>query len=287
MSSLRSVDSLHAGGASALYHDPAPVGVVAVALLLGTYGLFGLPVDVPLLVAGFSGVTLVYAADRVWTPSPEDRINRPERVAWIRAHRHWLTIETVGVFALGGAMLPYLEWTTLLFVGGFGVVAGLHVWPRSSDRPVLHGLAKPAGIAGAWAAGGALLPFVEARASMGMGAVLFFGYRALFILPNPMIADWGDRQGDADVGLATWASRWTLWGMRGVATGGLALAALGAVGWTILGATPLLVGIDAFGLLLMGGVVWGVEPTLPRDAFLADLVVAWPLVPALTAWMIV
>jgi hypothetical protein len=50
---------------------------------------------------------------------------------------------------------------------------------------------------------------------------------------------------------------------------------------------PGTLGIDAVGLLLMGGTVWGMDPTRPRDAFLADLVVAWPVVPGLAAWMIV
>ena len=272
---------------SALYHDPAPVGGVAVALLSGTHGLFGLPVDLPLLVVGFCGVTLVYAADRVWGPAPEDRVNRPDRVAWVRAHREWLAVETAALLAAGGALLPYLAWPTLLGTAALGSVAVLHVRSGAGERPALVGLAKPGAIATTWAAGGALLPFVEVGASVGIGALLFFGYRVLFILPNLLLADWGDRRGDIEAGLAPWAPRWTLRRVRWMATGGLVVAALGALGGSLVAAVPVLVGIDAVGLLLMGGAVWGLDPSRPRDAFLADLVVAWPVVPALAAWMIV
>ncbi len=105
--------------------------------------------------------------------------------------------------------------------------------------------------------------------------------------PNLLLADWGDRRGDIKAGLAPWAPRWTLRRVRWAATGGLAAAALGALGWAVVARAPVLVGIDAVGLLLMGGTVWGMDPTRPRDAFLADLVVAWPVVPGLAAWMIV
>jgi 4-hydroxybenzoate polyprenyltransferase len=287
MSLLRLVGRSKSEIVGALYHDPAPVGGVAVALLSGTYGLFGLPVDLPLLVVGFCGVTLIYAADRVWGASPEDRVNRPERVAWVRTHQGWLAVETAGLFAVGGALLPYLEGATLLWTAVLGSVAGLHVRSGAGEQPVLAGLAKPGAIATTWAAGGALLPFVEAGVPVGIGALLFFGSRTLFILPNLLLADWGDRRGDIKAGLAPWAPRWTLRRVRWTATGGLMIAALGALGWAAVARAPVLVGIDAVGLLLMGGTVWGLDPSRPRDAFLADLVVAWPVVPALAAWMIV
>jgi 4-hydroxybenzoate polyprenyltransferase len=271
----------------ALYHDPAPVGGVAVALLAGTYGLFGLSPDLPLLVAGFCGTTLLYAADRAWTETPEDRINRPERVAWVQAHARWLAVESAGLVALGGAMLPLLEWWTLVWTGILGSVAGLHLLPRGTKRPVLTGLPKPVVIAGTWAAGGVLLPLVEAGEPIGSGALLFFGDRWLFLLPNLLLADWGDREGDAEAGLAPWATSWSARQVRGSATALLLGAAAGSLVWAVSGTVPILAGVDAVGPVLMMGAVWGLDPTRPRDAFLFDLVVAWPLIPALLAWMIV
>lgn len=272
---------------AALCHDPAVVGGVAVALMLGTVGLFGLPVDLPLFVAGFCGTTLTYLVDRAWTNTPEDRVNRPGRVAWIRARSRWLTVETAALFAVGGAMLLYLERTTLLCTIGLGIVAGLHVLVRGTEQRSLPSLSKPVVIAAVWAAGGALLPLVEAGRPVGVEALLFFGYRGLFILPNLLIADWADRAGDAAAGLAPWAAGWTARQVRWIGTMSLLVAASGAAIWIAVGTIPLLVGLDAVGLVLMTGVVWGLDPERPRTAVLADLVVAWPLVPAFVAGMIV
>jgi 4-hydroxybenzoate polyprenyltransferase len=115
--------------------------------------------------------------------------------------------------------------------------------------------------------------------------VLFCGYRGLFVLPNLLLADWADRAGDAAAGLAPWAAGWTARQVQWIATGSLLVAAAGATIWAVVGTSPLLVGIDALGLILMAGVVWGLDPERPRTAVLADLVVAWPLIPALVAWM--
>jgi len=287
MSAPFSDRALKTGLGAALCHDPALIGAVAVGLMLGTIGLFGLPVDLPLLAAGFCGATLTYLVDRAWTDTPEDRVNRPERVAWVQAHTRWLAVETVVLFALGGAMLLYLEPATLLMVGALGGVAGLHVLFPGREGRSFGGVPKPISIAGVWAAGGTLLPLVEAGRPIGVGALLFFGYRGLFVLPNLLLADWADRAGDAAAGLAPWAAGWTARQVRWLATTSLLLAAMGAAVWGVAGTSPLLVGIDAIGLILMAGVVWGLDPERPRTAVLADLVVGWPLVPALVAWMIV
>lgn len=257
------------------------------ALLLGTYGLFGLDVDLPLLVAGFCGTALAYLVDRAWMPAPEDRINRPGRVAWVQSHAGWLAAETVVLVALGGAMVPYLHEATLAWTVALGGIAGVHVLHRSQEGASLLGIPKPVAIAGAWAAGAALLPLVEAGRPIGVGGLLFFGYRGLFILPNLLLADWADRAGDAAVGLAPWASGWTGRQVRRLATASLLGAAVGAAGWAVVASQPVLVVIDAVGLLLMMGVTWGLDPTRSRTALLADLVVGWPVIPALVAWMIV
>jgi len=271
-----------------LYHDPAPVGGVAVGLLLGTQGLFGLSVNIPLLLLGFCGTALAYAVDRMWADAPEDRANRPARVAWVNAHRGWLALETSLFVAAAGATLPYLRWPTLLGTALLGGLAVLHVGPRDQDALLVQGgLRKPITIAGAWAIGGTVLPILEAGQAVDLGVLLFAGYRFFFILPNVLLADWADRGGDAHAGLAPWATAWSIRQVRQAATGGLLVALGGAALWGLLGDSPLLVALDAVGLLLMLGMVWRSDPARPRDAFLADLVVAWPLVPALWAGMIV
>ena len=270
-----------------LYHDPAVVGGVAVALLLGTYGLFGIAVNLPLVVAGFCATTLVYAVDRGWRVPAEDRTNRPGRVAWVEGHRGWLKGEAGLLVALGGAMVPALEPRTLVGAGALGAVAMLQVAPGRSGRAGLTGLPKPLVIAATWAGGGGLLPLVEAGRPLGLDAALFGGYRFLFILPNLLLADWADRAGDAAAGLAPWTTGWTAGQVRRLATGLLLGAALVAAVWGARTPHPVLLSMDAWGLLLMLAVVWRRPAPHPRSALLADLVVAWPVVPALGAWMIV
>lgn len=270
-----------------LYHDPAVVGGVAVALLLGTYGLFGLAVDLPLVVAGFCATTLVYAVDRGWRVPAEDRTNRPGRVAWVEGHRGWLKVEAGLLGVLGGAMVPALEPRTLAAAGVLGAVAILQVAPGCSSRAGLTGVSKPLVIAATWAVGGGLLPLVEAGASLGLDAALFGGYRFLFILPNLLLADWTDRTGDAAANLAPWTISWTAGQVQRLATGLLLGAALVAAVWGARSPRPVLLSMDACGLLLMLAVVWRRPLPHPHHALLADLVVAWPVVPALIAWMIV
>ncbi|MFP4229055.1 MAG: hypothetical protein ACLFTE_09530, partial [Salinivenus sp.] len=110
----------------ALSHDPLPIGGVAVGLMLGTSALLGLPVSVPLLVAAFSGAALVYGVDRALVASPEDRWNRPDRVAWVREHRSWLAVEGGLLLVLGGGALFFLRPLTVVSGGLLGGLALLH-----------------------------------------------------------------------------------------------------------------------------------------------------------------
>lgn len=285
-----SIDFAHSwrsDGVSAVCHDALPIGAISVALLLGTYGLSGLPVDLPLLVAGGCGTALVYLVDRVWVRPPEDRINHPKRVAWIRRHSFWVCGEMAVLVAAGGAAVLYLETGTWLLNGGLAGIAGLHVLSRLRESLTRGGLWKPVAIAGTWAVGAALLPVVEAGASLGVVAVLLVLYRFLFVLPNLILADWSDRKGDRAVGLGSWTARWTGEQVRWGATILLLAALVGAGGAIIAGAPPLLLGIDAVGPVLMIGVVWGSDFGTPTHALLADLVVGWPILTFLAARMIV
>ena len=58
-----------------------------------------------------------------------------------------------------------------------------------------------------------------------------------------------------------------------------------ALGLGMQNAPLLLWGVDAVGPLLMLGAVWTVNPTEPVDRFLLDVLVAWPGVTALVAWV--
>jgi 4-hydroxybenzoate polyprenyltransferase len=285
-SSIRSTLAAEGEWAAALCHDPLPIGGVAVALLLGTYALLGVAPSLPLLVAGFCGVALVYSVDRGVVVSPEDAVNHPGRQRWVREHRRWLGLERVGLLLGGGVALSFLSMKTVLWAGVGALLAGLHLLPAGRwGRPLKRtGLAKPLAVAAAWAVGGTVLPVVEAGGGVSVEVAVLAGYRLLFILPNVLLADWGDRRGDAAAGLRPWADGGRGTGLRWAATGLLGGAAGLAVALhAMIGATGLLL-VDALGLLWMGGAVWWLDPERPRHRLLLDLLVAWPLATALAAW---
>lgn len=268
-------------------YDPLPIGGIAVALMLGTYGLLGLSPDGPLLVLAACGTTLVYLGDRAVHLSPEDVYNCPGRLAWIRSHRGYLRGVAFGAGALGLAMIPFLRPTTLILGSLLGVIGGAYVVPALAGgrRLKTFGLLKPFLVAAPWAVGAVVLPVVEAGASFTLGVGALVVYRLCWILPNVLLSEWGDRAGDAAVGLQTAHPQWLAATLRGRASAwavaGL-VGALGAVGW----GGPMLLLVDAVGLLLLLGGVWTLRPDrTPRHAFVADLLVAWPIVTAVLAWV--
>ena len=285
-SSISPTSAAEGKWAAALCHDPLPIGGVAVALLLGTYALLGLVPSLPLLVAGFCGVALVYSVDRGVVASPEDAVNHPGRQRWVREHRRWLALERVGLLVGGGGALSFLSLETMLWAGVGAVLAGLHLLPAGRwGRPLKRtGLAKPLVVAAAWAAGATVLPVVEAGGSVSVEIAVLAAYRWLFILPNVLLADWGDRSGDAAAGLRPWLGRGDGTGLRWAATGLLGGAAGLAVALHATTGSAGLLLVDALGLLWMGGAVWELDPERARHRLLLDLLVAWPLATALAAW---
>lgn len=255
--------------------------------MLGTYALRELPVDFALLAAAFCGTALVYLVDRERESSLEDRVNHPERLVWVASHRGWLAVEAAVLFAAGCASVFYLSWPVLVAAVVLGTAAGLHVFPRESGLGQHGGIVKPVSIAGAWAVGASILPLLGANDGVGFGGLLFALYRFLFILPNLLLADWADRSGDLAAGSSSWTSGWSGRRVRWVATGLLGAALCGAGFWIVAASQPVLVAIDAVGMILMVGVVWRLEADRPSHAFLANVAVGWPAVTALTAVMMV
>lgn len=269
-----------------LAYDPLPIGGIAVALLLGTSALLRISPSLPLLVAGFCGAALVYGADRALVPSPEDATNHPERRRWVRAHRSWLMAEAGLLLVAGGGALAFLQTETLLASVGLAGLAALHLLPVGPwGRPLKSlGLGKPFIVAGAWAIGGTLLPVFEAGQIPHAETWGLVVYRMLFILPNVLMADWGDRHGDRAAGVRPWPDEHTGGPLRWLATGLLGLAAGGAIVGSMGASTPLLLWVDALGPLLLLGAVWAVSPSRPDGRLIMDGLVAWPLVTAAVAW---
>jgi 4-hydroxybenzoate polyprenyltransferase len=270
-----------AGRSVLLTHDPLPVGGIAVALMLGTTALLGLPVDGPLLGLACCGTALVYLADRALGLSPEDRVNRPGRRRWRRRFRGWIRVEAALLALAAAVLVPLLQWKTLTVAAALGGVGALHVLPvlPGGSRLKAVGFLKPYAVAGVWAVGAVLLPVVEAGRSVTAPVLWLTAYRFALILPNLLLADWADRAGDAAAGLRTWAQGWSRRSVQGAGTGLLAVALLGAGGAVAMGAAPPLLLVDAVGGLLLGGALWRLRPGASAGhALLLDLLVGWPVV---------
>lgn len=267
----------------ALYHDPAPIGGVAVAVLLGTSALLQVPVSIPLLIAGFCGTTCVYWADRVIF-SPEDTWSHPGRQQWVRAHRPWLLVEGAVLLVVGGLAGVHLNSGVLLVGGILAVIGGLHLVTVEEYGRLLNamGVGKPLLVALVWAVGGSVLPVLQVGMVIGPEEIALTTYRLLFILPNLLLSDWGDRRGDAAAGLRPWAEHWTGGGIRWVATVLLVVAIVGAAGVALVYEIPL-VWIDVLGPGCMLIAIWCLQPSRPDHRFTLDAVVAWPGVTAMVA----
>lgn len=256
--------------------------------MLGTYALMGLPVSVPLLVAAGCGAALVYGADRVLVAAPEDRWNRPDRVAWVQAHRRWLMGEGMLLAVAGGGALLLLRPSTIAGAVLLGGMAGLHQWRGGGFRlratGGTAGLGKPLVIAAVWAVGSTALPMVEAGAVRPGPLGWLVGYRTLFVLPNVLLSDWGDRRGDRAAGLDPWSRRVRAKDLRWSVTAVLLMAVGLAGGGVVVGVPPGLVLVDAIGPMLLLGGVWTLTPEASAHRLVLDLIVAWPAVTAAVAW---
>ncbi len=263
-------------------------GLIAVGLMLGTYALFGVSPSAPLLTLAFCGTFLVYQTDRLLRPSAEDAVNRPGRVAWARRHRGYAWGGALAAAAAGLAMLPELRPATLLWGSAVGSLGVLHVAPLLPGRRRLKDLGpfKPFFIALAWGAGSVVLPVVEAGGSLTVVVGAAVLYRVLFILPNVLLADWADREGDRAAGLRSLAGEWPWrrWRALGAASALSAAMGAGIAVWSFGGPSLLL--LDAVGPLLMTGAVLRPPAKAPLfSGFLIDAIVGWPAVTALWAWL--
>lgn len=270
-----------------MYHDPAPIGGVAVAVLLGTSALLQVPVSLPLLIVAFCGTAGVYWIDRVFA-SPEDLWNHANRREWGRAHRSWLLIEGAVLFVVGGVAGTYLNISVLTAGGILIAIVGLHLVPVGAfGRPLAAmGAGKPIVLAGVWAVGGSLFPVLQVGLPIGAEGIALTAYRFLFILPNLLLSDWGDREGDAAAGLRPWAENWTDPGIRCTATALLVTAIIGAAVTSWLYEMPLLLWVDVVGVGWMLVAVWLVKPSRPDHRFVLDALIAWPGVTAIVGWVV-
>lgn len=265
-----------------LLYASLPIGGIAVCFLLGTYALLELPPSGPLLVLGCCATFLVYQAERTLHTAPEDTFNHPERKKWLAQHRGYVWISSISAAGVALAMLPMLRpatWVVGLLLAGISV---LYMVPLGNRRRLKgYGVLKPLLISTAWSVGGVVLPVLQAGVAVDGTVLMLVGYRFLFVLPNAMLSDWPDREGDGRAGLTTLATYLSLDQLRWIATGALVLGISGVGLALCFFHAPWILGIDALGLGLMLGLVWHAVPSSGfRFSFLLDALVAWPVVTA-------
>jgi len=208
------------------------VPLLAIALLMGNAALLQIPLSKPLIVLEASGVWMVYLLDRSPGVGFEDRVNRPERMAWWWAHR-------------------------MLQRGGLPLGAPL--------------------------AGGVALQLRPITLAPGADLWLLASYRLLWLLPNPLLANWPDRVGDRDAGVRTPAVRWSYGTLRRVALG-LLLGALNLDLVLVVRLNRPVAAVDLLSVVLTGMVIGAARRAITDEhRVLLDLLVAWP---AVTAWVL-
>lgn len=270
-----------------LLHSGLPIGGVAAAFMAGTSALLGVPVDAGLLALAFCGTALVYLVDRAANWSPEDAVNRPGQDRWRNQARPVIYGEAA-VLALGGILaLTVVRLETIGAGMAIGLVGALHVVPvlPGGRRLKAWSLWKPLTIGLAWAVGSVVLPLVEAGSPVAAwGHVQVVMYRFLFVVPNVLLADWIDREGDAAAGLTTAGTALPLRTLRILSTVSV-IGALGmGLGWGLQFDAVGLWTVDAVGPALLLGAVWRLHPPAThRSTLVLDLVVGWPGVTAAVA----
>lgn len=252
------------------------------------YALLELPLSWPLLVLGFCATFLVYQAERIVHTAPEDDYNHPERRVWLASHRRHVWISSFSAAGVAVAMLPLLRPATLVAGVILASLSVLYMVPLGKGRRLKgYGVLKPLLISMAWSVGGVVLPALQAGAIVDGPVIAQVGYRFFFVLPNAVLSDWPDREGDDRAGLRTLATCLSLRKLQWVATVALALGIGGVFIAFFFFNTPWLLGVDALGLCLMLGLVWRSVPSSRlRFSFLLDALIAWSGVTACIAFWV-
>ena len=260
---------------------------VASGFVLGSAALLGADVQWWYVSMAAAGALLVYHTDRAFRNSPEDAQNAPERLEWIAAHRGIVRATAFVAAILVVISAVFLGWIWLAGGVVLGCVGMLYSAPflpggrRPKDIPYL----KTVLIIGCWVGGGALLPAIlNPSESSSLGVLVLFGvYRALYITPNILAADFYDRTGDRKAGLAGVGSRL---GKRSLllASIGCLILAVAAV-WMLIdrGLDAQLIMIDGIGLAGLVLTIALVKNPGPTFVGWLDLWAAFPLV----TWLVV
>lgn len=263
-----------------VYSNVIPVAV-ACSLLLGHAAILGHPMSWPLALVLSAGTFGLYQIDRGFLSSREDLQNKPARVEWVRKHRRFLWISTI-IAALAAAVgASQLRLQTLAGLAAVTIVGASYTiaWPPGRRRLKDIPFAKALVVGLVWSFSTVMLPVVEAGRACDRLACLLFAYRFLWLLPNLILSNWHDREGDRNAGLRTFASEWPEARILQMTHALIALAIVTAAAMVVSGIAPPMLRLDAGGLLLLSLMLGRQMPRAPAFYLLTiDALAAWPLV---------
>lgn len=259
-----------------LYYSNLHISFVAAGIILGSYALADERVNIAYLVLAAAGALLIYHADRVFFKSEEDIENVPGRLEWYGRHPSYIALSSVFAVLGIGISVFYLPTHVLYSGAGLGLVGLLYAAPlpgtkiRIKDLPFLKTLL----ILVCWVGGGLLLPLWR---SMDPSTLMLLGaYRALYILPNLILAEWVDSPGDSSLGLRSAGALLTIGGIRVVSV----LCFMGALVCSVVlvqsGANALLLSVDIVGFVVAMGMIFSGLRWTSKHVVWLDMLVGFP-----------
>ncbi len=260
--------------------------VVAAGWILGNSALFAFRLPESFLALACVGAFLVYRLDRLLLVSPEDTLNAPGRVDFSIRYR-WALLAVALVVTLVSAYLALtmqVLWLEVaILVGTLGMIYPLRILP-GGRRPKDIAWLKTTLIVACWVGGGVVLPLVLFGGTEEIGFfVVAAAYRTVWILPNLLVADWLDREGDRSSGSGNLVVTWSIGKVRLV----LMTSALGvlllAIAMSAMGVPIALMVFDVGGFVLLAFFSWrvillsGGQGKVYGGMVWLDLLVAWPI----------
>ncbi|GAB5518719.1 MAG: hypothetical protein RhofKO_09700 [Rhodothermales bacterium] len=265
-----------------LYYSNLHIPLIGWMLLEATAQWMQVEVEWTLVVLAAAGVFIVYQVDHGWWITASDRINQPERVAWVTQHRAYMR-GSVGVAGLlscyvlsANTHLVSLPSAVLAALGlAYGGAWGLK---RRLRIPLL----KPLLITSVWTYGTTIWPMVSSGTSLSIEHIgLLIGVRFCWIGANVWLAEGVDQKGDRYEGFDTLpsAAKDTSY----LVTTSLIVLMVGgcfAIGLSIMLEQWTMMGVEVAGFVVSGGIVvygyrWQSLAT-PAQRWLRDVLVAWP-----------
>lgn len=177
------------------------IAVAAVMLSAACFVWLGAPVQWGLVLWIAAGAFLVYHLDRRLPFSPEDEVAPPSRAS-------------LRLLALAGALYAVIS-VRIVRPAWWPGIAGLALPTAAYLAPCLPGrrrikeipYVKAFHVALMWSLATVALPAAAAGRIGDPATIYLAAYRFVYLLPNTLLFDWPDREGDRRAGIKTLANR--------------------------------------------------------------------------------